>query len=323
MQSYKEAGVDIDKGNELIKRLQKLCPTIGGFGGLYPLGEDYLVAGTDGVGTKLKLAFALDQHSTVGIDLVAMCVNDIITTGARPLFFLDYFATGKLDVDRGEAVLKGILQGCAEARCPLLGGETAEMPGFYQQGEYDLAGFAVGLVKKSNLIDGKSIRPGDLLVGVASSGLHSNGFSLVRKVLQDSSISLSDSLDQGQASLGELLLRPTKIYVELVDTLQQHYKLKGIAHITGGGLLENVPRMLPEGCAAVIRKNSWTLPYLFRWLQTEGEIEEEEMYRTFNMGIGLVMVLSAEEAAAVCRQYAECSVIGQVQAGDRSRVLWS
>lgn len=285
MVSYKESGVDIDAGNELVARLLKMGADVGGFGGLYPLGDNYLVAGADGVGTKLKLAHALGKHETVGIDLVAMCVNDVATTGAEPLFFLDYFSTSKLELELAEEVLKGIVAGCREAGCALLGGETAEMPGFYREGEYDLAGFAVGIVPKKDLIDGKIIVAGDCLVGIASSGLHSNGFSLVRRILE---------LSGRQPT--EEYLTPTRLYPPLLKRLKQRYSIRGIAHITGGGVTENIPRMLPEGLSARIDRKSWPVPEIFLQLQKLGNVEEEEMYRTFNMGIGLVLALSPEEA---------------------------
>ncbi len=301
MLNYKEAGVDIARGDDLVERLKKFCPDIGGFGGLYPLGDNYLVAGTDGVGTKLKLAFELNQHETIGIDLVAMCVNDVITTGAKPLFLLDYFATSQLDVDQAELVLRGVIEGCKEAECVLLGGETAEMPGFYNSGEYDIAGFAVGIVKKTDLIDGKTIREGDLLVGLPSSGLHSNGFSLVREVLKRS-----------QTAPDSTLLRPTRIYVRDVFEILGKYKVKGMAHITGGGLIENIPRMLPPGLTAEVRRGSWDIPEVFDWLEKTGGIQKEEMFRTFNMGIGMVLALDPDEAASLCKQNKECVPIGRI-----------
>ena len=292
---YKEAGVDIDAGTELVKRLQKLCPEIGGFGGLYPFGDNYLVASTDGVGTKLKVAFAQGRHDTIGIDLVAMCVNDILTSGARPLFFLDYFATSKLDVDQAEQVLSGVIKGCQEAGCVLLGGETAEMPGFYQPGEYDISGFAVGVVSKKDLIDGSQIKSGDALVGIASKGLHSNGFSLARKVLKE---------------LHPELLTPTRIYVQKVHNILQRYTIKGMAHITGGGITGNVPRMLPDGLDGRIKKGSWNIPSIFHTVQTH--VEEDEMYRTFNMGVGMVLALDPEDAQKLCDQEEDCFIIGEV-----------
>lgn len=309
MLSYKDAGVDISAGDELVERLRKICPEIGGFGGLYPIGDSYLVAGTDGVGTKLKVAFAENRHDTVGIDLVAMSVNDVITTGAKPLFFLDYFATSKLNVDQAEIVLSGIVKGCRESGCILLGGETAEMPGFYGEGEYDLAGFCVGLVEKKRLIDGSTIVEEDVIVGIPSSGLHSNGFSLVRKV-----VSLV-----GQPDFD--LLVPTRIYADLLSNFHKHYSIKGISHITGGGLVENVPRILPKGLGAIISKASWEVSGVFDWVQTQGCIAEEEMYRTFNMGIGMVVVLDPEEAKLLVAQYPECLIIGKILKGEGVSLL--
>jgi len=309
MVTYKDAGVDIDAGAELVKRLQKICPEIGGFGGLYPLGDQYLVASTDGVGTKLKLAFDQNRHDSIGIDLVAMCVNDIITTGAKPLFFLDYYATSQLDVDQAEQVLGGVIRGCKEAGCVLLGGETAEMPGFYQPGEYDISGFAVGVVPKEDLIDGKEITLGDLLVGIPSSGVHSNGYSLVRKIL---SLSGEDFREE--------LLAPTRIYVEMIQKFQKEFHLKGISHITGGGLTENIPRMF-RGMGAHLHKSNWEISPIFHWLQEVGNVSEEEMFRTFNMGIGMVLVLSPEEAKKLCAANPECQVIGEVTK-DKG-VIWS
>lgn len=301
MLSYEEAGVDIESGDNLVERLKKFCPDIGGFGGLFPLGDDYLVAGADGVGTKLKLAFELNLHETIGIDLVAMCVNDVITTGAKPLFLLDYFATSKIDVDQAERVLRGVIEGCKEAECVLLGGETAEMPGFYNSGEYDIAGFAVGIVKKTDLIDGKTIREGDLLIGLPSSGLHSNGFSLVREVLKRS-----------KTAPDPTLLTPTRIYVREVFEILSQYKVKGMAHITGGGLIENIPRMLPPGLTAEVYKGSWDIPPVFDWLEKTGGIQKDEMYRTFNMGIGMVLALAPDVASLLCKQKKDCVPIGQI-----------
>jgi phosphoribosylformylglycinamidine cyclo-ligase len=322
MISYKDAGVDIASGNALVERLQALCPEIGGFGGLYPLGNDYLVASTDGVGTKLKLAFELQRHHTIGIDLVAMCVNDIVTSGARPLFLLDYFATSRLDVSKAEQVIQGVIAGCQEAGCVLLGGETAEMPGFYQSEEYDIAGFSVGIVAKKELIDGKSIRQNDLLVGIASSGIHSNGFSLVREAIKRTQTALDQPFNGTSQSIGEVLLTPTLIYVNTVFEILKNFKIKGIAHITGGGLVENVPRILPQGMGARIEKKSWTIPPIFLWLQEKGSISEEEMYRTFNMGIGLVMALDPKDAELLCRQRTDCRIIGEVCSGE-GEVAWS
>ncbi|KAJ0080224.1 hypothetical protein Patl1_24323 [Pistacia atlantica] len=274
--TYKDAGVDIDAGSELVKRIAKMAPGIGGFGGLFPLGDSFLVAGTDGVGTKLKLAFETGIHNTIGIDLVAMSVNDIVTSGAKPLFFLDYFATSHLDVDLAEKVIKGIVDGCQQSDCALLGGETAEMPDFYAEGEYDLSGFAVGIVKKDSVIDGKNIVAGDVLIGLPSSGVHSNGFSLVRRVLARSGLSLKDQLPGEAITLGEALMAPTVIYVKQVLDIISKGGVKGIAHVTGGGFTDNIPRVFPEGLGAA------------------GKIEDSEMRRTFNMGIGMVLVVSQE-----------------------------
>lgn len=292
--TYKEAGVDIDAGSELVRRIAKMAPGIGGFGGLFPLGDSYLVAGTDGVGTKLKLAFESGIHETIGIDLVAMSVNDIITSGAKPLFFLDYFATSHLDVDLAEKVIKGIVDGCQQSDCALLGGETAEMPDFYADGEYDLSGFAVGIVKKDSVIDGRDIAAGDVLIGLPSSGVHSNGFSLVRRVLTRSGLSLEHKLPGEDVTLGEALMAPTVIYVKQVLDLISKGGIKGIAHITGGGFTDNIPRVFPKGLGAVIHNNSWEVPSVFKWIQEAGRIEDTEMRRTFNMGIGMVLVVSKE-----------------------------
>ncbi|CAH8268660.1 unnamed protein product [Arabidopsis lyrata] len=300
--TYKDSGVDIDAGTELVKRIAKMAPGIGGFGGLFPLGDDYLVAGTDGVGTKLKLAFETGIHDTIGIDLVAMSVNDIITSGAKPLFFLDYFATSRLDVDLAEKVIKGIVEGCRQSECALLGGETAEMPGFYAEGEYDLSGFAVGIVKKNAVINGKNIVAGDVLIGLPSSGVHSNGFSLVRRVLARSNLSLNDALPGGLTTLGEALMAPTVIYVKQVLDIISRGGVKGIAHITGGGFTDNIPRVFPDGLGAVIHTDAWELPPLFKWIQQSGRIEDMEMRRTFNLGIGMVMVVSPEAASRILQE---------------------
>ncbi|KAG8477618.1 hypothetical protein CXB51_030382 [Gossypium anomalum] len=297
--TYKDAGVDIDAGSELVRRIAKMAPGIGGFGGLYPLGDSFLVAGTDGVGTKLKLAFETGIHETIGIDLVAMSVNDIVTSGAKPLFFLDYFATSHLDVDLAEKVIKGIVDGCQQSDCALLGGETAEMPDFYAKGEYDLSGFAVGIVKKDSVIDGKNIVAGDVLIGLPSSGVHSNGFSLVRRVLALSGLSLKDQLPGAALTLGEALMAPTVIYVKQVLDIIGKGGVKGIAHITGGGFTDNIPRVFPEGLGAVIYKDSWNVPAVFKWIQQAGKIEDAEMSRTFNMGIGMVLVVSKEASQRI------------------------
>lgn len=297
--TYKDSGVDIDAGSELVRRIAKMAPGIGGFGGLFPLGDSYLVAGTDGVGTKLKLAFETGIHETIGIDLVAMSVNDIVTSGAKPLFFLDYFATSRLDVDLAEKVIKGIVDGCQQSDCALLGGETAEMPDFYAEGEYDLSGFAVGIVKKESVIDGKNIVVGDVLIGLPSSGVHSNGFSLVRRVLERSGLSLKDNLPGSSILLGEALMVPTVIYVKQVLDIISKGGVKGIAHITGGGFTDNIPRVFPQGLGAAIYKDSWVVPPVFKWIQEAGNIEDVEMRRTFNMGIGMVLVVNQEAALRI------------------------
>ncbi len=299
--SYRDAGVDIDAGDALVEAIKpharrtmrpEVLAGIGGFGALCAIPKKYrqpiLVSGTDGVGTKLKLAFALGRHGTVGIDLVAMSVNDVLVQGAEPLFFLDYFACGKLDTRVAAEVIKGIARGCELAGCALIGGETAEMPGMYPAGEYDLAGFAVGIVEKSRIVSGKSIRPGDVLLGLASSGAHSNGYSLIRKIVERA---------RPQAAMLDALMAPTRIYVKPVLELLENRLVKGMAHITGGGLVGNVPRMLPEGTRAVIDGRSWPRPEIFRWLQAQGGVAEEEMHRVFNCGIGLVIAVAPRHAA--------------------------
>ena len=305
--SYRDAGVDIEAGDALVERIKpfakrtlrpEVLAGIGGFGGLVEIGkrfrEPVLVSGTDGVGTKLMLAFALDRHDTVGIDLVAMSVNDILVQGAEPLFFLDYFACGKLDVDVAAAVIKGIATGCEQAGCALIGGETAEMPGMYREGEYDLAGFAVGVVEKSGIIDGRSIVPGDAVLGIASSGPHSNGFSLIRRIVEASGADLHSPFDA--TTIGGALLAPTRIYVKPVLALMHDMPVKGMAHITGGGLLENVPRMLPPGMQARLSRSTWERPAIFDWLQRHGNVADNEMHRVFNCGIGMVVVVAAQHA---------------------------
>jgi phosphoribosylformylglycinamidine cyclo-ligase len=335
--TYAQAGVDISAGNravELIKDHVKktnrpeVIGGIGGFAGLFQLDlakyrQPVLVSCTDGVGTKLKLAFLMDKHDTIGQDLVAMCVNDMIVQGAEPLFFLDYLAVGKLIPEKIERIVSGIAEACVLSGCSLVGGETAELPGFYQEGEYDLAGFAVGIVERDKMIDGSQIKPGDRLIGLASSGVHSNGYSLVRKVLLETAgYSLEDKPSQLGCSLGEELLKPTRIYVRSVLSLiEQGYGLKGAAHITGGGLLENVPRVLPEGNKAVIEKQSWPIPPIFSLIQSAGNVEEKEMFRTFNMGIGMVLVVPEEEEASVLTALQnlgeQAYPIGTIVAGDR------
>jgi phosphoribosylformylglycinamidine cyclo-ligase len=313
--TYKDAGVDIDAGDFFVRKIKpyvkstfrpEVMTHIGGFGGLFALKKyqnPVLVSGTDGVGTKLKIAFLTNKHDTVGIDLVAMCVNDIVVSGAEPLFFLDYFATGRLKPRTHADIVKGIAAGCKQSGCALIGGETAEMPSFYAEGEYDLAGFAVGVVEKKNIIDGSRIKPGNALIGLASSGLHSNGFSLVRKVLLEASgYTVKDVLPELGEPLGDALLTPTRIYVKTVLALQKEFDLRGLAHITGGGITENTPRMLPKGTAALIRKGAWNIPPVFNLIQRKAKIDEEEMYRDFNMGIGMVLAIPAKQADAVIKK---------------------
>jgi phosphoribosylformylglycinamidine cyclo-ligase len=309
--SYKDAGVDIDAGDALVERIKPLAKKtmregvlagIGGFGALFEVPKRYrepvLVSGTDGVGTKLKLAFEWNMHDTVGIDLVAMSVNDVLVQGAEPLFFLDYFACGKLDVDTAAAVVGGIARGCELAGCALIGGETAEMPGMYPAGEYDLAGFAVGAVEKSKILAGQNVQLGDIVLGLASSGVHSNGFSLVRKCVERAGAQLPQTLDG--KPFRAALMEPTRIYVKpVLAALARHPGIKALAHITGGGLLENIPRVLPDGMAAHLRHGSWPRTELFAWLQTTAAIDDHEMNRTFNNGIGMVVVVAPAEAAAV------------------------
>ncbi len=328
--SYRDAGVDIEAGDALVDRIKPMARktmrpevlgSIGGFGALFELTGKYrepvLVSGTDGVGTKLKLAFQLNKHDTVGQDLVAMSVNDILVQGAEPLFFLDYFACGRLDVDTAASVVSGIARGCELAGCALIGGETAEMPGMYPDGEYDLAGFAVGAVEKSELIDGARIAPGDVLLGLASSGAHSNGYSLIRKIIDVTKPNLDG--DFHGRPLRDVILEPTRIYVKSMLALMQARPgiVKGMAHITGGGLTENVPRILADDLCARIDASTWEMPYLFQWLKGAGNVASEEMHRVFNCGIGMVVVVAeadAEAAAAQLRSTGETvSVIGRVE----------
>ena len=308
--SYRDAGVDIDAGDQLVENIKPFAKRtlrpevlggLGGFGALVEISKKYqnpvLVSGTDGVGTKLKLAFEWDIHHTVGIDLVAMSVNDILVQGAEPLFFLDYFACGKLDVARATDVIKGIAEGCEQSGCALIGGETAEMPGMYPEGEYDLAGFAVGVVEKSKVINGRSIRPGNVVLGLASNGAHSNGYSLIRKIIERSNPDLDAEFDGGK-TLRQAVIAPTRRYVIPILAALEKFEIKGMAHITGGGLTENIPRVLPENCVAQIDAQSWPLPKLFQWLQQAGNVEQQEMYRTFNCGIGMAVIVPAEQADA-------------------------
>ncbi len=307
--TYRDAGVDIDAGDRLVENIKpyakktlrpEVLAGIGGFGALCRIPAKYrepvLVSGTDGVGTKLKLAFELDRHDTIGIDLVAMSVNDILVQGAEPLFFLDYFACGKLDVATATRVVTGIAAGCEQAGCALIGGETAEMPGMYPAGEYDLAGFAVGVVEKSKIIDGSTIAAGDAVFGLASSGAHSNGFSLIRRIITQNKLDLSAQLDG--KTLSDLILAPTRIYVKSVLPLIENLPVKGLAHITGGGLIDNVPRILPEQLCVRLERGSWPQPALFTWLQQQGNVAETEMLRVFNCGIGMVAIVAAKHAHA-------------------------
>ncbi|MDH5669842.1 MAG: phosphoribosylformylglycinamidine cyclo-ligase [Nitrospira sp.] len=320
MTTYREAGVDIDAGDEFVERIKPLVRStfrpevltdLGGFGGLFGLRtekyqEPVLVSGTDGVGTKLKLAFMMNRHDTIGIDLVAMCVNDIVVSGAEPLFFLDYFATGTLSVSKAQDVVRGIAEGCRQAGCALIGGETAEMPSMYAEGEYDLAGFAVGVVDKPKIIDGKSITEGDVLVGLASSGLHSNGYSLARRVFFDqASLTPESRLPELDRPLGEMLLVPTRIYAKQLLSLIGEFPLKGIAHITGGGITENLPRVFPKGVGARIDRSAWPVPPIFGVMSRLGQVDREEMYRVFNMGIGMILVAPSDTADHVLARASE------------------
>jgi len=326
--TYADAGVDIEAGNTLVERIKPLVAqtrragvlgSIGGFGGMFELPverytQPVMVSGADGVGTKLKLAIELGIHDTIGIDLVAMCVNDIIVCGAEPLWFLDYYATGKLDVDQAEAVIRGIADGCVQSGAALLGGETAEMPGMYASEDYDLAGFAVGVVEKSNIIDGSKVTPGDSIIALASSGPHSNGYSLIRRLLDNQSI------DQPHAdtTLGKALLAPTRIYAKSIAGVIAQHSIHAMAHITGGGLTENIPRVLPNGTEAVIERDSWLQPEIFTWLQMTGKISDNEMLKTFNCGVGMVLVVNHNEQEAVLNTLhtlgEQATVIGRIQA---------
>ncbi|HEV7610849.1 MAG TPA: phosphoribosylformylglycinamidine cyclo-ligase [Steroidobacteraceae bacterium] len=335
--TYREAGVDIDAGEELVERIKpyvkrsirrEVLGGIGGFGALVEVPLDryrkpVLVSGTDGVGTKLRLAIDNRRHDTVGIDLVAMCVNDVVVQGAEPLFFLDYFATGKLDVDVGERLIAGIVEGCVQAGCALVGGETAEMPGMYHGEDYDLAGFCVGIVEKDAIIDGSATQAGDVVLGLPSSGPHSNGFSLIRKILQVAGADLESSLDG--ATLIDRLMAPTRIYVKPLLRLIAELPVHGLAHITGGGLVENIPRVLPDGFEVILERNSWRHEAVFDWLQREGRVSEAEMYRVFNCGIGMTVHLpagDADRAIRILRDVGqEALVIGEVRAGARGVVI--
>jgi phosphoribosylformylglycinamidine cyclo-ligase len=337
--AYKQAGVDIEAGYEAVERIKKhvkrtvrpgVMGALGGFGGMFDLSslglqEPVLVSGTDGVGTKLMLAFMMDRHDTIGIDAVAMCVNDIVVQGAEPLYFLDYIACGKAQPEKIEAIVKGIADGCEQAGCALVGGETAEMPGMYSPEEYDLAGFAVGACEKADIITGAGIKEGDVLIGLASSGIHSNGYSLVRKVfLEQAGLELGHYVDAFGCTLGEELLKPTRIYVKSVLAALKQYEIKGLAHITGGGFIENIPRMLPEGLGADIEEGSWEIPQVFNTLESLGGLERHDMYNIFNMGIGMVAAVDPEIAPDVLRLFTEngenATVIGTVTGTEGIRV---
>ncbi|MCH9644578.1 MAG: phosphoribosylformylglycinamidine cyclo-ligase [Gammaproteobacteria bacterium] len=311
--SYKDAGVNIEQADKLVTDIKNIAKktdrpgtlsSIGGFGALFEIPEHYrqpvLVSGTDGVGTKLKLAINCNDHAGIGIDLVAMCANDILCQGAEPLYFLDYFATGQLNPEQAKTIITSIGQGCEQAGAALIGGETAEMPGLYQKDEYDLAGFCVGVVEKSNIIDGSQVQAGDCLIGIASSGPHANGYSLIRKILENEQIALDHKL--GNKTLAEILLAPTKIYVKPVLSLLKAYPIHALAHITGGGLLENIPRVLPQSTQATIDPTQWQKPEIFDWLQQQGNVEQDEMFRTFNMGIGMTLITAKEHADDIINQ---------------------
>jgi phosphoribosylformylglycinamidine cyclo-ligase len=303
---YSEAGVDIDKGNELVSRIKNIVSSthgrgvltdIGGFSGLFAIGSDQytdpvLVSSTDGVGTKLNIAKLCNKHDTIGIDLVAMCINDIAVGGAKPLFFLDYLSVGKLELDVATDIISGIAKGCEIAKCSLIGGETAEMPGLYKEGDYDLAGFVVGIAERDKIIDGSEIKVGDQIIGLASSGIHSNGYSLVRKIcFEEMGLTVDQELEQLGCTLGEELLKPTRIYSESLLNLNKNFKVSGLVHITGGGFIDNIPRILPQGSRAIIHYDSWEIPPIFSFLQDEGKVSAKEMCRTFNMGIGMVIIV--------------------------------
>tara|TARA_B100001250_G_scaffold275529_1_gene238000 strand:+ start:4627 stop:5691 length:1065 start_codon:yes stop_codon:yes gene_type:complete len=325
--NYKEAGVNVAAGNQLVDQIKhitkgtsrpEVISDLGGFGGLCEIPKKYdhpvLVSATDGVGTKLKLAMAMKQHETIGVDLVAMCVNDLIVCGAEPLFFLDYYATGRLDVDNAQSVIKGIGEGCKQAGCALIGGETAEMPGMYHGEDYDLAGFAVGVVEKTKIIDQSKVSVGDTLIGLYSSGPHSNGYSLIRKIIEVNEIDIHKPF--GHKTIGEALLSPTLIYVEALNNLLEQINVHAIAHITGGGLIENVPRVLPENTQARIELSSWEIPPIFSWLQDLGNIEDHEMHRTFNCGLGMIVCIDSEDTNLALKILAQNSIeattIGQI-----------
>ncbi len=334
--SYSQAGVNIAEGNRAVDLMKKsvratyrpeVLTELGNFAGLFALNnkkyaEPVLVSGTDGVGTKLRIAQMLDKHDTIGIDAVAMCVNDILVMGAEPLFFLDYIAVGKLYPEKVADIVAGVAEGCKQANCSLIGGETAEMPGFYVGDDYDIAGFAVGVADKAKIITGKDIGAGDVVLALPSTGVHSNGFSLVRKVLlEDAKLKLEDYIDELGQTLGECLLTPTKIYVRELLPICEQGLVKGMAHITGGGLIENVPRVLPEGVSVKIKLGSWPVPPIFSLLQNLGNIDQTEMHRVFNMGVGMVIIADAEQAEQICKKLPQVLTIGSVVAGDKTVIL--
>jgi phosphoribosylformylglycinamidine cyclo-ligase len=338
--NYRKAGVDIEAGDKAVERIKGLARStfrpevlqdLGGFGGLFApvlkgISDPVLVAGSDGVGTKLRIAFAANRHDTIGIDCVAMCVNDLLVQGAEPLFFLDYLAVGKLEPAQVEEIIKGVAEGCRQAGCALLGGETAEMPGFYPPGEYDLAGFAVGMVDRAKIVDGSAIREGDQIIGLASSGLHSNGYSLARRVLlEDANLKLTDFLTAIDLPLAEELLKPTTIYVKTVLELLRQVRVNGMAHITGGGLVGNIPRILPKNLSVKINSESWPLPLIFKLIADLGAVSRDEMYRVFNMGIGYVLVIPKEELDQAVSHFdgsgQQAFLIGKVVSGDNRVVI--
>ena len=338
--TYKDSGVDIDKANDFVERIKPLIKTtarkevisgIGGFGGLFRF--DYskfkspiLVSSTDGVGTKLKIAHLMDKHDTIGIDLVAMSVNDVVVQGAEPLFFLDYLATGKIEVEKSVKIVEGVVAGCKQAGCTLIGGETAEMPGFYKDGEYDLAGFCVGVVDSEKLIDGSTISVNDRIIGVASSGLHSNGFSLARKILlDDAKLQVTDRVSGLAKTIGEELLEPTRIYVKPILNLLKNFNVKGLVHITGGGFYDNIPRIIPQSCRCIISGNSWEIPPVFQVMKEIGKVDEKEMFRVFNMGIGMMIVVPEKESEEVAHRLEvlgeKAYIIGTVEKREKEQAL--
>ncbi|MCG6937455.1 MAG: phosphoribosylformylglycinamidine cyclo-ligase [Gammaproteobacteria bacterium] len=336
--SYRDAGVNIDAGNELVEKIKSsvastsrpgVMGSLGGFGGLFELPAKYqqpvLVSGTDGVGTKLKLAIDLNKHDTIGIDLVAMCVNDILVLGAEPLYFLDYYATGELNSEIAASVIEGIAEGCRQSNAALIGGETAEMPGMYGKGDYDLAGFCVGVVEKQKIIDGSKVKAGDVMIAIASSGPHSNGYSLIRKIIEISGADLDAAFGASNCSLGQALLAPTRIYVKAIHQLLTSHDIHAMAHITGGGLLENIPRVLPENTQAVIHRENWQMPEVFSWLQQNGNVAINEMYRTFNCGVGMVLISNADEAddiiSALNINGENAWRLGEISTGNRLQVI--